>query len=190
MKIGVLALQGAVSEHCKVLNKLGHEAINIVSQHDLFGIDGLIIPGGESSTIGNLLVMYCLLNPIIELGQNGLPIFGTCAGLILLSKYIEKSNQHRLGLMDTHVIRNAFGRQFSCFEVNMPIPILGSIPYNTVFIRAPYIDKVHEGVSVLLSYENKVIFAEQNNFLVTAFHPELTDDMRIHEYFIQKVVSR
>jgi len=189
MKIGILALQGAVREHRKILRKLGYETVDILSPQDLLEIRGLILPGGESTTVSKLLVKYGLLVPIIELGHKKLPIFGTCTGLILLSKRIERSEQCCLGLMDTYVKRNAFGRQLDSFETEMPIPILGSDPYHTIFIRAPYIDKVDKGVNVLLSYENKILFAEQDNFLAAAFHPELTEDTRIHEYFIQKIIS-
>jgi 5'-phosphate synthase pdxT subunit len=153
----------------------------------LDGIDGLVLPGGESTTMGKLLVRYNLLNPIAELGRKGLPIFGTCTGLILLSKNINGSDQHRIGLMDTHVERNAFGRQLASFEAMVHIPCLGEEPFHTVFIRAPYIDKVGEGVKVLWEYEGKILFAEQDNFLVAAFHPELTEDTRVHEYFLNKI---
>ncbi|BAG83565.1 glutamine amidotransferase subunit PdxT [Candidatus Azobacteroides pseudotrichonymphae genomovar. CFP2] len=189
MKIGILALQGAVREHCRIVHKLGHKTVDILYPRDLIGIDGLILPGGESTTISKLLVRYGLLTPIVELGHKKLPIFGTCSGLILLSKNIAKSEQYRLGLMDTYVKRNAFGRQLASFETKMPIPILGNIPYPTIFIRAPYIDKADKGVNILLSHESRILFAEQDNFLAASFHPELTEDVRVHEYFIQKILS-
>ena len=187
MKIGILALQGAVREHRNMLHKLGVEASDVLNPNDLEGISGLIIPGGESTTIGKLLVRYNLLEPIAELGRTGLPIFGTCTGLILLSKHINNSDQYRLGLMDTYVERNAFGRQLASFEADMSIPVLGEKPYHTVFIRAPYIEKTDEGVRSLLIHEGKILFAEQDNLLAAAFHPELTDDTRVHEYFVQKI---
>jgi 5'-phosphate synthase pdxT subunit len=186
MKIGILALQGAVREHRNALHQLGVESVDVLYPDDLDGINGLILPGGESTTMGKLLVRYNLLEPIAELGRQGLPIFGTCTGLILLSKHINNSDQYRLGLMDTYVERNAFGRQLASFEADMPIPALGDAPFHTVFIRAPYIDKVDDGVKTLLSYENKMLFAEQDNFLAAAFHPELTDDTRVHAYFLTK----
>lgn len=189
LKIGILALQGAIREHRKIIQILGHETVDVLSSRDLVKINGLIIPGGESTTVGKLLVRYDLLNPIIKLGQNGMPIFGTCTGLILLSKHIDGGKQHCLGLMDTYVRRNAFGRQVDSFDMKIPIPILGTVPYHTIFIRAPYIYKVDKRVTTLLNYKNKIVFAEQNNFLVTAFHPELTNDMRIHKYFIQKILN-
>lgn len=187
MKIGILALQGAVREHRNMLQKLGAETIDVLNPSDLKGIDGLILPGGESTTMGKLLVRYKLLEPIAELGRKGLPIFGTCTGLILLSKNINGSDQYRLGLMDTHVERNAFGRQLASFEADMPISVLGDKSFHTIYIRAPYIDKVGEGVKVLLELEGKILMAEQNNLLAVAFHPELTDDTRIHEYFLNKI---
>jgi 5'-phosphate synthase pdxT subunit len=187
MKIGILALQGAVREHRNLLHCLDVETINVLNPNDLNGIDGLILPGGESTTVGKLLIRYHLLEPIIHLGHKGLPIFGTCTGLILLSKHINNSKQYRLGLMDTYVERNAFGRQSASFEADMNIPVLGDAPFHTVFIRAPYIDKVENNVKVLLSYQGKILFAEQDNFLAAAFHPELTDDTRAHEYFLNKI---
>ncbi|MDR2627876.1 MAG: pyridoxal 5'-phosphate synthase glutaminase subunit PdxT [Dysgonamonadaceae bacterium] len=186
MKIGVLALQGAVREHRAALHTLGVESVAVLNPDDLAGIDGLIIPGGESTTIGKLLVRYNLLEPIASLGRNGMPILGTCTGLILLSRHINQSDQYRLSLMDTYVERNAFGRQLASFEADMSIPVLGEKPFHTIFIRAPYIYKVEEGVKVLLAYEDKILFAEQGNLLAAAFHPELTDDARVHEYFLSR----
>jgi 5'-phosphate synthase pdxT subunit len=190
MKIGILALQGAVREHRNSLHRLNVETVDVLNPSDLDGIDGLILPGGESTTVGKLLIRYNLLNPIAELGRKGLPIFGTCTGLILLSKHINNSEQYRLGLMDTYVERNAFGRQLASFEADMTIPVLGDIPFHTVFIRAPYIDKVERNVKILLSWQNKILLAEQDNFLAAAFHPELTDDTRIHEYFLSFLTRR
>jgi 5'-phosphate synthase pdxT subunit len=184
MKIGILALQGAVREHREMLNRLGVETVDVLNPDDLQGTDGLILPGGESTTIGKLMVRYNLLTPIAELGRKGFPIFGTCTGLILLSKYINNSKQNRLGLMDTYVERNAFGRQLASFEADMHIPVLGDRPFHTVFIRAPYIDRSDKEVNTLLSYQNKILFAKQDNLLAAAFHPELTDDTRVHEYFL------
>ncbi|MDR1592870.1 MAG: pyridoxal 5'-phosphate synthase glutaminase subunit PdxT [Prevotellaceae bacterium] len=188
MRIGILALQGAVREHRNMLHRLNVETVDVLNPSDLDGIDGLILPGGESTTVGKLLVRYNLLEPIAELGRKGLPIFGTCTGMILLSKYINNSEQYRLGLMDTYVERNAFGRQLASFEADMAIPVLGDIPFHTVFIRAPYIDKVESNVKILLSWQDKILFAEQDNFLAVAFHPELTNDTRVHEYFLKNTI--
>jgi 5'-phosphate synthase pdxT subunit len=187
MKIGILALQGAVREHRLVLQRLGVETVNVLNPQDMEGINGLILPGGESTTVGKLLVRYGLLDPIADAGRKGLPIFGTCTGLILLAKHINRTDQYRLGLMDTHVERNAFGRQLDSFEADMPIPILGDKPYHTVFIRAPYIEKAGDHVEVLLRYEGKILFARQGNLVASAFHPELTDDTRVHEYFLRLI---
>jgi 5'-phosphate synthase pdxT subunit len=187
MKVGILSLQGAVREHRKLLHRLGVETIDVLNPQELNGINGLILPGGESTTIGKLMARYGLLEPIAEAGRKGLPILGTCTGLILLSKYINHSDQYRLGLMDTYVERNAFGRQSDSFEADMSVPVLGDKPFHTVFIRAPYIEKADEGVEVLLRYQGKILFARQDNLLATAFHPELTNDTRIHEYFLRLI---
>ncbi|MBQ4358079.1 MAG: pyridoxal 5'-phosphate synthase glutaminase subunit PdxT [Paludibacteraceae bacterium] len=186
-KIGVLALQGAVSEHADMLRRLRVDVCDVLDPNDLDGLDGLVLPGGESTAVGKLLDFYQLLEPIREMGRKGFPIFGTCTGLILLSKHINGSEQFRLGLMDTFVERNAFGRQLASFEANMPIDVLGETPFPTVFIRAPYIDKIEGEARSLLELDGKILMVEQGNLLATAFHPELTDDTRVHEYFLQKV---
>jgi 5'-phosphate synthase pdxT subunit len=184
MRIGILALQGAVREHRNILHRLGAATVDVLNPQDLDGLDGLVLPGGESTTVGKLLVRYGLLEPIAQAGRRGLPIFGTCTGLILLSKHIHNSTQPRLGLMDTYVERNAFGRQLASFEADMPIPVLGTKPFHTLFIRAPYIDRVDEGVTVLLRHDDKILLACQGNLLAAAFHPELTNDPRLHAYFL------
>jgi 5'-phosphate synthase pdxT subunit len=185
MKIGILALQGAVREHRNVLQRLGAETVDVIDPDGLAGIDGLILPGGESTAVGKLMIRYNLMQPVAELGRKGLPIFGTCTGMILMSKNIDNSEQHCLGLMDTHVERNAFGRQSASFEADMLIPVLGAPPFHTIFIRAPYIDRVDDDVEVLLSYQDKILFARQDNLLAVAFHPELSNDTRVHEYFLK-----
>jgi 5'-phosphate synthase pdxT subunit len=189
MKIGILALQGAVREHRRMLHRLNVNTVDVLNPDDLHEINGLILPGGESTTVGKLLIRYNLLEPIAELGRKGLPVFGTCTGLILMSKHINNSEQFRLGLMDTYVERNAFGRQSASFEADMHIPVLGDTPFHTVFIRAPYIDGIEKNVKVLLSLQDKILFAEQDNCLAAAFHPELTDDTRVHEYFLRKILK-
>ena len=185
MKIGVLALQGAVREHCKALTACGVDPVEIKYLEQLSEVQGLIIPGGESTTVGKLLVRYGMLEPLAEMGRNGFPIFGTCTGLILLAKDIAGSDQPRLGLMDITVERNAFGRQIASFESDLEINELGKTPYHAVFIRAPYISQVRDNVTILARIEHKILMARQGKLLAAAFHPELTDDLRVHQYFIR-----
>lgn len=185
MKVGVLAMQGAFREHGKVLQSCGCEPVEVRKAEHLEGLAGLIIPGGESTAIGKLLVDFGLLDKIQELGQKGFPIFGTCAGLILLAKDIVDSDQPRLGLMDITAKRNAYGRQVDSFEIDLNVPEIGDSPIRAVFIRAPYIEKVGPEVQVLSAYLEKVILVRQGNLLAAAFHPELTEDFRLHQYFIK-----
>jgi len=185
MKIGVLALQGAVREHCNSLRACGVEPVEIKYGDQLAGIGGLIIPGGESTTIGKLLVKYGILDTLAGMGQDGFPIFGTCTGLILLAKEISGSEQPRLSLMDITVERNAFGRQIASFEKDLTIPEIGSPDFHAIFIRAPYIVKVAKRVRILAIMEEKILLARQENLLAAAFHPELTTDLRIHQYFLK-----
>ncbi len=185
MKIGVLALQGAVREHCNSLKACGVEPVEVKYREQLGEIAGLIIPGGESTTVGKLLVKHGMLEPLREMGGKGFPIFGTCAGLILLAKEISGSDQPRLGLMDITVERNAFGRQIASFETDLDISELGPEKFHAVFIRAPYILKVGDNVSVMAELEGKILMARQDNLLAAAFHPELTPDLRIHRYYIE-----
>lgn len=185
MKIGILALQGAVREHSNALKACGIEPLEIKYREQLEEIRGLIIPGGESTTIGKLLVKYQMLDKLAAMGRDGFPIFGTCTGLILLAKEIIGSEQPRLDLMDITVERNAFGRQIASFETQLPIPEIGPPDFHAVFIRAPYIIKVGEKVRVLAQLGEKVLLARQDNLLAAAFHPELTSDLRIHKYFLK-----
>ncbi|MGE5581196.1 MAG: pyridoxal 5'-phosphate synthase glutaminase subunit PdxT [Bacillota bacterium] len=185
MKIGVLALQGAVREHCRSLRNCGVEPIEIKYLSQLTEINGLIIPGGESTTVGKLLVKHRMLEPLAELGNKGLPIFGTCTGLIMLAKEISGSDQPRLGLMDITVERNAFGRQIASFEKDLEIAELGPRPFHAIFIRAPYIKKAGPGVQVMARLDERILFVREKNFLAAAFHPELTPDLRIHQFFIK-----
>lgn len=185
MKIGVLALQGAVREHCRSLRTCGVEAVEVKYKEQLEDVQGLIIPGGESTTVGKLLVRYDMLEPIRERGTDGFPVFGTCTGLILLAREIAGSSQPRLGLMDITVERNAFGRQIASFESDLAIAELGRPDFHAIFIRAPYISKTGPGVKVMARMEEKILLAREKNFLVAAFHPELTEDYRIHQYFIE-----
>jgi 5'-phosphate synthase pdxT subunit len=186
-RVGVLALQGAFREHRQVLEHLGCDVIEVRKTSNLDGIQGLIIPGGESTTIGKILQIDELGEKIKELGTRNLPIFGTCAGMILLSKTIIDSNQYRLNLMDTVVERNAFGRQVASFETDLLVPALGFIPLRAVFIRAPYLREVAPNVGILAEYDGKIVFVRQGNLLASAFHPELTPDLRVHQYFLNMI---
>lgn len=187
MKIGVLAMQGAFREHITSLASLGVEGIEVRRERHLEGIDGLIIPGGESTTIGKLLVEFNLLEPIRELAAGGMPVFGTCAGMVLLARDIIGSDQPRLGLMNVKVKRNAFGRQVDSFEVDLDVPVLGEKPFRAVFIRAPYLEEVEPPARSLATFMGKSVMARQGNLLATAFHPELTNDLRIHRYFLEMI---
>jgi 5'-phosphate synthase pdxT subunit len=185
--VGVLALQGAFREHRQVLEQLGCDVVEVRTTSDLEGLHGLIIPGGESTTIGKLLLIDEMGEKIKKLGAKDLPIFGTCAGMILLSKTIINSGQYRLSLMDTVVERNAFGRQVSSFETDLIVSALGSEPVRAIFIRAPYIQEVAPNVGILAEYDGKIVFARQGNILASAFHPELTSDHRVHQYFLDMI---
>ncbi|ADI00816.1 MAG TPA: pyridoxal 5'-phosphate synthase glutaminase subunit PdxT [Syntrophothermus lipocalidus] len=183
-RIGVLALQGAFAEHQEVLHRLGCEATRVRSQGDIRSVDGLIIPGGESTTIGRLLVDFNLADTIRQAAEEGMPVFGTCAGMIVLAKEIIGSEQFRLGLMDMAVRRNAFGRQVESFEEWLDIKGFER-QVKGVFIRAPYVEKVWGGAEVLAELDGKIVMVRQGKLLATAFHPELTDDLVIHEYFVR-----
>lgn len=189
MLIGVLALQGAFREHEKALRACGSdmETRQIRLPGQLEGLDGLVIPGGESTTMGKLMIQYGLLDPIRDRALKGMPIFGTCAGLIMLATDINGSDQPRLGLMNMLVERNAFGRQVDSFEADIEMEFLGPEPFKAVFIRAPYIIKAGPGVEVLAMYGEKIVLARQGKFLAAAFHPELTGDKRLHRYFINNM---
>ncbi len=184
MKVGVLALQGAFIEHEKKLQKLGAEVRQVRLPADLQGLDGLIIPGGESTTIGKLAVEYGLVEPLREFARSK-PTWGTCAGMIFLAKDIGIDRQPILGVMDIHVNRNAFGRQIDSFEVDLPIAAIGDEPFHAVFIRAPVVTKAEPDVEVLSALDDgRIVAAQQGHLLATAFHPELTDDDRLHQHFL------
>lgn len=184
--IGVLALQGGFIEHIHVLDKLGIGSFEIRKRADLDGkkIDGLILPGGESTVIGKLLREIGLFDLIKDLICSGTPVFGTCAGLILLAKKIENNQNICFGAIDISVKRNAFGRQLGSFNTQEEFLGIGSVPMT--FIRAPYIETAADDVQILSRAYGHIIAARQKNVLVTAFHPELTDDNRIHEYFLKQ----
>ena len=189
MKIGVLALQGDFREHRISLEKLGADVTEVRLPGHLEGLQGLIIPGGESTAIGKLLVAFDLMEPLRAFGQTH-AIWGTCAGAILLSKDARRA-QPLLELMDITVERNAFGRQVDSFETDLAVPVLGELPYHAVFIRAPLIAQVGENVDVLAQLDDgRAVAARQGNLLVTAFHPELTADDRFHRYFVSFAPTR
>ncbi len=185
-RIGVLDLQGAVIEHVLSLKAAGAEAVRVKHTEELEGLSGLIIPGGESTTIGRLARDYGFIEAIQRRAAEGMAVWGTCAGLILLAKDIRDGipGQPSLGLMDAAAVRNGFGRQVDSFEVDLDIEPIGARPFRAVFIRAPYIQSVGSGVEVLAEFDGKIVAARQGKLLATAFHPELTGDARIHRYFV------
>ena len=184
MKIGVLAIQGDFAEHIVMLKHLGVKTAEVRLPAQLDGLDGLIMPGGESTTIGKLAVDFDLLEPLREFGKNH-AIWGTCAGAIFLSKDVRR-DQPLLGIMDITVQRNAFGRQVDSFEADLPIPELGDGgPYHAIFIRAPIIESVQGDARILSSLpDGRIVAAQQGTLLATSFHPELTEDSRFHEFFL------
>ena len=188
MHIGVLALQGDFAEHIAMLKGLGVSASPIRLPAELAGLAGLIIPGGESTTIGKLAVDFNLMEPLIEFGEQK-AIWGTCAGAIFLSKDARRE-QPLLSLMDISVERNAFGRQVESFEADLAVPALGEAPFHAVFIRAPLIEEVGSEAQVLATLEDgRIVAAQQGRLLATSFHPELTNDDRFHQYFLDLVES-
>jgi len=187
-KIGVLALQGAFVEHIALLRRLDVEALPVRLPRELEGLDGLVIPGGESTTIGRLMTEYDLVAPLRKLAKEGFPMMGTCAGMILLAKQVSDIDVEPLDLMDIDVRRNAFGRQVDSFETDLEIPVIGEPPFHAVFIRAPYIARAGDGVEVLSRLPDGTgVAARQGNMLALAFHPELTNDPRLHDYFLSMV---
>ncbi len=191
MRIGVLASQGAFAEHIDILHQLEVEALPVRLPSELKGVDGLIIPGGESTSISRLMLDYNLVIEIKNLAKSGLLILGTCAGMILLAKEILDSDVEPLRLMDITVRCNAFGRQKESFETELAIPVLGEKPFPGVFIRAPIIEQANSEVEILPRLTNGTgVAARQGRILASAFHPELTDDLRFHQYFLSIVAER
>lgn len=188
LKIGVLSLQGSVIEHVKAVRRAGGEAVEINSPHLLDSIDGIILPGGESTTLGKLLKFFGLFEPLREKIRGGFPCFGTCAGLILLAKEIVGEEAH-LGLMDIAVRRNAYGRQIDSFSARETIPEFSDKPLDLTFIRAPWIERVYGSARVLKELDGKTVAARQGNMLVTSFHPELTKETAVHAYFMRMVAE-
>lgn len=187
--IGILGMQGAIAEHQEILIQIPHTKTRIVkTAKDLDCIDGLILPGGESTAIGKLLDYFSLKEILQQKIISGLPVFGTCAGLILLAKNIENETNTHLATMDITVKRNGYGSQLNSFSTNLLIPTIDkNMPIPLVFIRAPYITKTDKDVQILATLDNKIIAARQKNMLVTAFHPELTNDLRFHQYFLSMI---
>ncbi|MCF8567805.1 pyridoxal 5'-phosphate synthase glutaminase subunit PdxT [Alicyclobacillus tolerans] len=190
MKIGVLALQGAFREHKQKFQELGADAVVIKLQRDLEGIDAIAIPGGESTSIGKLLRQYDLIEPIRERVAQGMPVFGTCAGMIVMANRITGEDVTHLGIMDVEVRRNSFGRQRESFETDLDIPVIGEEPFPAVFIRAPHIEAVGPSVKVLSTYNDRIVAVQQDNLLALSFHPELTGDNRLHAYFLELVKQK
>lgn len=187
MNVGVLSFQGGVIEHLKQIKSLGHKGIEVKSEKDLKNIDAIILPGGESTTIGKLLNITGLMEPLKEKIKSGLPTWGTCAGMILLAKEIENDDRRHLALMDITVKRNAFGSQIDSFTTKKVIKDVSSKELELVFIRAPYITKANDNVSILCSIGNNIVGVRQKNMIATSFHPELTDDNTFLKYFLENI---
>lgn len=189
-RVGVLALQGDFREHLAVLNDLGADAVPVKRPEELASVAGLVIPGGESSVMDKLSRLFGLAEPLRAAVASGLPVYGTCAGLIMLSNTVldSISGQESIGGLDIVVRRNAFGSQLDSFETDLDIPVLGETPMHAVFIRAPVVESVALGVTVLAALgDGRVVAVEQGRLLGTSFHPEMTGDTRFHEYFLDKV---
>ncbi len=188
-RIGILALQGAVAEHMHALSKLQNiTTLAVKTIDEIKEVDGLILPGGESTAMGKLLNYFQMLEPLKNLINQGLPVWGTCAGMILLAKEISAQETSYLQAMDTVVKRNGYGSQLDSFQTTASIPEISTAPIPLTFIRAPYIESAKENVKVLAKVDNKIVAAQQNHMLATAFHPELTNDLSFHRYFVEKVV--
>jgi 5'-phosphate synthase pdxT subunit len=185
-RIGVLALQGDVREHAEILKTLGVEPVEVRATEDLAGLAGIIVPGGESTVIGNLMVSSGLLDGVRGFFYKGGPLWGTCAGMVLAASATTGPRQPLLGLMNALVERNGFGRQVYSFEKDLDVKGFDE-PFTGVFIRAPFFEDVGPGVEVLSEVEGRIVAARGEKILVTAFHPELTDDARFHEYFLREV---
>ncbi len=191
MKIGVLAAQGAFAEHITTLEKLDTEAVPVRLPEQLEKVDGLIIPGGESTTISRLMNAYNLMQAVTSRAKDGMAVFGTCAGMILLARNIIGNHTSSLSLMDISVERNAFGRQVDSFETDLAVPALGETPFHAVFIRAPVIQSCDPAVEILARLPDRTVVAvRQGKLIATAFHPELTDDTRFHRLFLDIIAGK
>ncbi len=185
--IGVLALQGDVDEHARALERSGARAVGVKTRSALDAVDALVIPGGESTTVIRLLERFELDAPIVERVRDGMPLWGTCMGMIVAARDVAGLEQKTLGLIDITVRRNAFGRQLASEEVALDVPALGAQPFPAIFIRAPWIERAGPNVEVLATHGGHGVFVRENNVLGTSFHPELTDDDRVHRYFAEMV---
>lgn len=185
MKVGVLALQGDFREHGFVLRDLGVEPVEVRTAEQLQAVEALVIPGGESTAIGKLARQHDLIEPIVERARDGMPMLGTCAGMIVMAERVN-GFEPLLGLVDVTVTRNAYGRQVESFEADIEVRGIDE-PVRGVFIRAPQVDEIGEGVEVLASYDGKPVVVEQGNLLAAAFHPELVGETRLHGYLLRKV---
>lgn len=189
VRVGVLALQGDFREHVAMLTSLGVDGVEIRTAEELATVDALVIPGGESTTIGKLAFRYDLMDPLRSRIQGGMPVLGTCAGMIFLASATVSHDQHQLGVLDAVVQRNAFGRQVDSFEADLHVDGLDGPPMHAVFIRAPWIEKVGADVEVLASVDGHPVFVRQDNILATSFHPELTSDTRVHGMIVAMTAS-
>lgn len=190
-QIGVLALQGDFAEHVSAFRRLGVSAREVRRSEDLRALDGLVIPGGESTTLGRLMSDFDLLEPLRALSHDGLPVWGTCAGLIVLARRATDLEWPTLEALDIAVRRNAYGRQVDSFEADLVVPALGAKTFPAVFIRAPVIEEVSDSVQVLATLDDgRAVAIRQGNVLATAFHPELTGDDRFHQYFLEMIRNR
>lgn len=187
MKIGVLGVQGDVREHVEALHKLGVETLIVKLPEQLDMVDGLILPGGESTTMIRILKEMDMDEKLVERINNGLPVFATCAGVILLAKRINNYKQEKLGVLDVTVERNAYGRQVESFETFIEIPAIGKDPFRAIFIRAPKIVETGKSVEILAYHEDDPVLVKEGKILASTFHPELTDDLRLHRYFLEMV---
>ncbi|WP_199851261.1 pyridoxal 5'-phosphate synthase glutaminase subunit PdxT [Clostridium botulinum] len=190
MKVGVLDLQGSVAEHMKILEKIENvEPVRVKYKEDLDDIQGIILPGGESTTLGKLLKDFNIYDTLKEKIEKGLPVWGTCAGMILLAKDIQGQKESYFKVIDIKVKRNAYGSQLNSFSIEEMLEDIDKEPIELVFIRAPYITTVGSNVTILKRVRKNIVAAEEKNVLVTSFHPELTEDTRFHKYFIDKFIK-
>lgn len=187
LTVGVLALQGDVAEHVAALRRAGTGVVEVKTETDLDRADALVVPGGESTTVMKLLDRFELVEPIVRRSRGGMPVWGTCMGMIVIARDVAQTQQPSLGLLDVTVRRNAFGRQNDSAEVELPIPAIGAPAFPAIFIRAPWIEQAGPAVDVLARRDGHGVMARQGNILATAFHPELGADGRIHEYFVRLV---